>query len=94
MHDVVTVIDVIREAGVRTPPPRLSWAVGQEVAAIWRTEKQGQQPEKALAAKTRGGGSHCFAVYPPSWRRIIRLVVDKRIAALGIKVGPEQMELI
>lgn len=74
-----TVIDVIRESGVKNPEPSLSRAIGREAAAIWRGIHSNAAPAKALAEKTRGGGSHRFAQYPHEWRPIVRLVVEKHV---------------
>ena len=65
----ITVIDVMRALGVE-PEPRVSWAVGAAVANRYFAEV-GDLPIKALRPKTGGGGSHCFALYPVSWRPII-----------------------
>jgi hypothetical protein len=69
----VTVIDVMRELRVELTSG-LSWTVGARVREIWLAET-GTLPDKVLRPKTNDGGTHCFAVYPDSWRpRIARVI--------------------
>jgi hypothetical protein len=69
----ISVIDVIRSMKV-DPEPQLCWTVGALTREAWRSE-YGELPEKQLRPKTSGGGTHCFAVYPASWRhRIAKFV--------------------
>lgn len=62
----ITVPEVFRALGFE-PVPEATWAVGAAVREAWRAET-GALPPKALRPKTGGGGSHCFAVYPPDWQ--------------------------
>lgn len=41
----------------------LNWAAGDRLQAAY-AKVHGDQPDKELRRKTRGGGSHCFAAYP------------------------------
>lgn len=66
----ITIIDVCREIGVE-PEPNMTWSVGARVRDLY--EASGGTIRYALRQKTNGGGSHQFAIYPPSWReRIVR----------------------
>jgi glycogen debranching enzyme len=82
----ITVPQVFKVLGIE-PTPAQAWSVGSRMAAQYQ-EAFGIQPPKDNRPKTNGHGSHCFALYPPNWRKRIeaeiRLVVDmdKRQAAL------------
>jgi len=72
----ITVIDVCRAMKIE-PTPDLTWSVGP----IVRTHYEGlygAPPPKVLRQKTGGGGSHCFAIYPPEMRRVIESEIRKR----------------
>lgn len=70
----ITVIDVFRSMG-REPTPKHTWAVGTRVRLAYE-EATGNPPEKLLRQKTYSGGSHCFAVYPESWRKTIMSFIE------------------
>lgn len=71
----ITVVDVFRRLG-REPEKAATWAAGDRVAARWR-EETGTEPIKALRPKTAGeSGTHCHAIYPPTWRERIEGVVS------------------
>lgn len=72
-----TVIDIMRAMGV-VPEKHLSWAVGRAVGALYRAEF-GRKPDIESRTKTNGGGTHPFAVYPASWKRRIRQVIEKQV---------------
>lgn len=67
---MITVIDVFREMGVE-PEKHLTWAVGQIVVQEFK-KREGKLPVKDLRRKTCGVGVHCFALYPESYRSVIR----------------------
>ncbi len=71
---MITVIEVMREMGVEMSND-LAWSVGTRVRVMWE-ERHGDLPAKELRAKTAGGGSHCFAVYPEDWRDKIVSVIE------------------
>ena len=71
----ITVIDVMRSMNVEITPD-LSWSVGAAVRERWRMTHDDELPKKRLRSKTSGGGSHCFAVYPLEWDKIIREIVN------------------
>lgn len=71
--DHVTVIDVMREMRVE-PNPTLTWSVGQQVMRKFAA-KFGRQPVKDLRKKTYTEGVHCFALYPPTFKPVIREVI-------------------
>ena len=73
-HDTITVIQVFRALGISHPSPTQSWSVGNRIAAAYRTQ-YGVEPMKAPRPKTDGHGSHCFAIYPGSWRERIEEAV-------------------
>lgn len=70
---MITIIDVIKEMGIE-PTPELTWTAGPLIRNLYE-KKEGRVPEKALRAKTNGGGSHCFAIYPDWMKDTIRVVV-------------------
>ena len=76
----ITVVDVFRELGFE-PLPEDTWAVGSAMQKRY-AEIVGKQPDKELRTKTGGGGSHCFAIYPSSWRpeieRLVKLFASQR----------------
>lgn len=74
----ITVMQVFRDLGVIAPSPALSWSVGSRIATKW-SDVNGEQPEKGLRPKTNGGGTHCFALYPESWRKIIESEIRQAI---------------
>lgn len=76
----ITVIDVFREMGMETDKKK-TWAVGQMMQKHY-AKKHGCQPPKDNRTKTCGVGVHCFAIYPPQYRRKIRSLV--------VKVGAEE----
>jgi len=61
--------------------PDDTWAAGKEMQKLYESVT-GQLPEKRLAPKTAGGGSHCLAHYPPAWwdkaAKIVRLFASRR----------------
>lgn len=69
----ITVPDVLRELRLE-PDNRLAWAAGRAARVAWERE-YGELPRKELRQKTNGGGSHCFATYPTSWRPKIVAIV-------------------
>ena len=62
-----------------------SWIVGALVRDRYETIV-GEKPMKALRVKTRGAGSHCFAVYPPEFLD----EADKIISGTAIKMQQER----
>jgi hypothetical protein len=73
----ISVPQVFRAMGI-TPTNEQSWAVGTRVATMYADEF-GEQPPKDNRRKTSGAGSHCFALYPPSWETIIRAEIKKLV---------------
>jgi hypothetical protein len=73
LSEWITVPDVVRGMKIELTP-RLNWSVGNRMQNTYR-RRFGKQPPKVLAEKTSGGGSHCFAIYPPEWRKEIEAVV-------------------
>jgi hypothetical protein len=69
----ITVIDVCRDLKIELTP-ELTWAVGNTVRDLY-VAAFGCLPEKDLRQKTNGPGTHCFAVYPDSWRGKIEDVI-------------------
>lgn len=69
----ITVVDVFRELEIE-PKKRMTWRVGFVMQEKYR-EEFGEEPPKANRPKTKGTGSHCFAIYPRSYRpRIIKAI--------------------
>ena len=73
-----TVIDVMRDMGIKDPDKGLTWTVGDMVKNKW-FEIHGQLPEKQLRPKTNGPGSHCFAVYPPAFQPEIKRIIQRQL---------------
>jgi len=81
MSEWVTVSDRIRALGV--PAGRkFSWEAGSAVRNLWASET-GSLPPKSLRKKTQGGGTHCFAIYPPEWSSAIDEVILRKVALDG-----------
>ena len=74
----ITVMQVFKALGVQ-PDPKVSWSVGSRIAAAY-AEEYGKQPPKENRPKTSGGGSHCFAIYPATWRRKIEKAIKDVVA--------------
>jgi hypothetical protein len=53
-----------------------SWTIGAMVRDAWVLEHS-ELPDKELRGKTKGPGSHCFAVYPESFVPTIDAIIDK-----------------
>lgn len=70
----ITVIDVMKSMNIEITPD-MSWSVGAAVRERWRMTHNGELPKKGLRSKTAGTGSHCFAVYPREWDKVIREIV-------------------
>lgn len=71
----ITVMDVFRDMRL-DPSPHLAWTVGAAVRRLYEA-RHGELPPKALRTKSSGAGSHCFAVYPESWRAEIERVISE-----------------
>ena len=72
----ITVVDVMREMGV-TLDKRATQAVGVTTREAYRGIT-GRLPPKDLREKTNAlGGSHCFAIYPMSFKPVIVAAVDE-----------------
>ncbi len=67
-------MEVFKARGL-TPSNSEAWSVGLSIQAAYR-RRYGKQPPKENRPKTNGGGTHCFAVYPPSWRKKIDEAID------------------
>jgi hypothetical protein len=82
----ITVIDVFRDLDLE-PIPEDTWAAGNAVRDLYEATT-GHLPPKALRPKTNETGSHCFAVYPESWREkieeIVKLVARRRANQLRL----------
>ena len=70
----ITVIEVARAMGLELSNDQ-AWSVGAAVRQRYQ-DAHGTLPPKALRPKTRGHGTHCFAVYPPSWRPVIQAAIE------------------
>ncbi|HEX8835447.1 MAG TPA: hypothetical protein VF748_00795 [Candidatus Acidoferrum sp.] len=71
---MITVIDVFRDLQLE-PIPEQTWAAGNRVRDRY-LELYGVLPTKELRTKTYDGGTHCFAVYPLSFRPVIERIVN------------------
>lgn len=61
----LTIHDVATEMGLELSDEQ-AWEIGRQLADRYEAIEK-VRPEKVLRPKKRGQGSHCFAVYPPSW---------------------------
>ncbi len=77
MNQRITVPQVARNMGV-TLDNKTAWSIGSEMASIYFKEF-GEQPPKDNRPKTNGGGSHCFALYPSSWERKIKNIIESHV---------------
>lgn len=71
----ITVPMVLRDLGLEASPGEVT-AIGAIVRHMWLME-HGELPRKELMPKTNGGGTHCFATYPESWRPKIVEVIQR-----------------
>jgi hypothetical protein len=69
----VTIHEVCDELGV-DPTNEQSWSLGSRMAKLHQ-DVEWCLPPKALRPKRSGKGSHCFAIYPASWRAAIAKAV-------------------
>lgn len=81
----ITVMQVFAAMGIN-PNPSVSWSVGSQVATMYANQ-YGEQPPKDNRPKTNGQGSHCFALYPYSWREKIEEVIAMTQAADDSQLG-------
>ena len=72
-HGWVTVHDVAEQIGVELDD-EMAWSVGAKIASAWEWQT-GTPPLKDLRSKKNGGGSHCFALYPPAFVDRMRLII-------------------
>ena len=82
----VTVIDVANAIGVRLTNDQ-AWRVGAWAREQWRMDHGGSLPIKSLRSKTAGTGSHCFAIYPPSYAPRIEGQIRDLKAALDSQIS-------
>lgn len=81
---MITIIQVAQSIGVNLDKAT-AWSIGSEMASVYVNEF-GQQPPKELRPKTSGGGTHCFAVYPASWKaRIVKAIRSRELIAKSQK---------
>jgi hypothetical protein len=80
MAQRITTLEVFHLLGI-TPTNEQAWSVGNRMQAMYAAEF-GEQPPKDNRPTTTGAGTHCFALYPASWRgrieRVVREVTDAR----------------
>ena len=77
MSNRITVPQVAHAMGVELSN-KVAWSVGSEIASLY-FKQFGEQPPKDNRPKTNGPGSHCFALYPPSWVAIIRKAIEGHV---------------
>jgi hypothetical protein len=69
----ITVPEVIRAMNVDLDKSQ-RWAIGAAVRERYRLAF-GELPPKDNRPKSSGKGSHCFALYPSTWRSAIEEIV-------------------
>lgn len=74
MSKRISITQVARTMGIELDNAT-AWSIGAGMADAYFREF-GEQPPKELRPKTSGGGSHCFAVYPPTWEERIRKAIQ------------------
>lgn len=79
----VTVIDRVTALGYEAHKS-LTWPVGDAARTAW-LKSTGHLPDKGLRRKTGGTGSHCFALYPPSFS----VHIDRIIHAIANDIAAE-----
>lgn len=75
----ITVPEVAALLGV-TLDNKTAWSIGSRMATRY-AQTFGAQPPKDNRPKTKGPGSHCFALYPASWEPLIRSEIQSHINA-------------
>ena len=73
--DYFTIVDVFRDLDFE-PIPEDTWEAGALMRDLY-TDVVDEPPALELRPKTNGPGTHCFAVYPPGWRKKAEEVVRK-----------------
>lgn len=73
----ITVMQVARSIGI-TMSNAAAWSVGSLMASRY-AETFGEQPPKDNRPKTNGSGSHCFALYPATWREQIEAAIRSAV---------------
>lgn len=51
-----------------------AWSIGAQIATAWQWQT-GTSPLKDLRSKKNGGGTHCFALYPPAFIERMQLII-------------------
>lgn len=72
-HEWLTIHDVARRIGMELDN-ETAWSVGNRVMKAWLWQT-GTLPLKDLRTKKCGIGVHCFALYPPTFRPRIELIL-------------------
>lgn len=73
MSRKITIVEVARDIDVEMTN-REAWSIGAAVRTAYEN-RTGYLPDKELRQKTAGGGTHCFAVYPPTMRKEIEKII-------------------
>lgn len=81
---MITVIDVARSMGVELSRED-AWRIGAAIRDRYKAQND-RLPPKELRPKTSGIGSHCFAVYPESYRPLIERAI-RSAGAVRTKQG-------
>ena len=74
----VTVPERISALGYEQNSPlgnQLAWIVGARARDAWAGANK-SPPDLELRRKSCGIGSHCFAIYPPTWMALIDDVIS------------------
>lgn len=73
---MITIIEVFRSLGYE-PTPHLTWQAGALIRDEWKSQHNDAPPVKDNRRKTNTKGSHCFALYPQSFRPYMELYVKR-----------------
>lgn len=77
MSDWISIHDVAERLGVVLTNEQ-AWEIGASTANAYEAA-MGDRPVKDLRPKKTGPGSHCFAIYPPTWAPVL----ERAIRAAG-----------
>jgi hypothetical protein len=71
---MITVLDVFRALHLE-PTKQHTWEAGARTRDAWATLTKGHLPPKDNRQKTNQSGSHCFALYPQTFRPYMEAII-------------------
>lgn len=78
--------ELLAELGHVADEKRTNWELGAQLREAYK-RKYGALPAKQLREKASGAGSHCFAVYPASFKGEAREIVAEHMRGKARQLG-------